>query len=100
MTKNLQDKVNQQLDTVIHPAIDLSLPKLGIIKETRFIDDTKVLVVFAFPFAEIPIADQLFYLVHSALQQIGLEMRYQVVVMNEAEKARFMELEASAWRGL
>lgn len=100
MSEELGKKIEKKLNTVMHPAIDLSLPELGIIKETKLLADSKVLVVFAFPFAEIPIADQLFHSVHYALQDIGLEMRYQVVVMNETEKERFMQLEASAWKGL
>jgi predicted Fe-Mo cluster-binding NifX family protein len=84
---------------VMHPAIDLSLTQLGIVKDID-INDNKVEVVFAFPFPNIPIADQLINSVKEPVINLGAEFSYEVVIMTEEEKQEFLRLEASAWKGM
>jgi metal-sulfur cluster biosynthetic enzyme len=99
MKKETEEKVHQLIGQVNHPAINDSLQHLGIIQSTQ-IKDENVEVVFAFPFPNIPIADQLIGSVARPLSEIGVQMKYRIVVMTEEEKARFMQLEAEGWKGM
>ena len=94
-----QEKITEILLQVKHPAINLSLIELGIATDIELVDKT-VLVTFAFPFPNIPIADRLIDSIKHPLKANGLELEYIVRIMNETEKSRFLELEHSAWTGL
>ncbi len=83
---------------VRHPAIDHTLFDLGIIKEVNLEGET-VSVVFAFPFPNIPIEDQLVGSVAEPLIEKGAEFMYKVDLMTEEEKSKFMKMEAEAWKG-
>jgi ATP-binding protein involved in chromosome partitioning len=83
---------------VRHPAIDHTLFDLGIIKEVD-LDDGVVSVVFAFPFPNIPIEDQLVGSVATPLVEKGAEFRYKVDLMTEEERNKFLAMEAEAWKG-
>ncbi|MGC9150715.1 MAG: iron-sulfur cluster assembly protein [Microbacter sp.] len=86
------------LQKVEHPAISLSLIDLGILTDIELID-REVVVVFAFPFPNIPIADQLIQSVNDAVTPLGLSLKYDIRTMNQDEKERFLTLEAGAWKG-
>ena len=88
-----------EISKVMHPAINYSLVKLGIVKDVDLNDDTVVLT-FVFPFPNIPIADQLISSIEKPINDMGLKMEYIVRVMTEEEKARFLQLEAEAWKGM
>jgi len=94
-----QEDVVKILSQVKHPAIDLSLIELGIATDIELVG-AEVLVTFAFPFPNIPIADKLINSIKQPLQKNGLTMEYIVRPMKEAEKRRFLELENAAWTGL
>ncbi|NQU80128.1 MAG: DUF59 domain-containing protein [Bacteroidetes bacterium] len=93
-----QDVVNA-ISKVRHPAIDFSLLELGTVKNVKLIGNT-VGLEFAFPFPNIPIADQLISSIEKPIQDLGLLPVYKVTVMTEEEKGKFMEMEAQAWKGL
>ena len=95
MTK---DEILNELEKVDHPAINYSLIKLGIITDAQ-LTGNKFSVVFAFPFPNIPIADMLINSIAQPVKSFGLEFDYKIRVMNEEEKARFLNLEAEAWKG-
>jgi metal-sulfur cluster biosynthetic enzyme len=99
MDNELQEKLENAIASVKHPAIDLSLTTLGIVKDIK-ITDEKVEVTFAFPFANIPIGEQLIRSVQIPVNNLGAVFDYQVVIMTEEEKQRFLQLEASAWKGM
>ncbi|MEN8137770.1 MAG: iron-sulfur cluster assembly protein [Bacteroidota bacterium] len=84
---------------VQHPAIANSLLNLGIIKEVE-LKDNVANVTFAFPFPEIPIADQLVYSIYEPIKALGVDFNYDIITMTEEEKARFMKLEAEGWVGM
>lgn len=84
---------------VKHPAIDHSLVDLGLVKNIKIMDKT-VGLEFCFPFANIPIAEQLIRSIEVPLEKKGLLAVYKVTTMNEEEKARFMQMEKEAWTGL
>ena len=96
--KSKQEIINAISD-VQHPAITNSLLNLGIVKDIEIEDNTAV-VTFAFPFPNIPIADQLINSISQPIKAIGLEFMHIVVTMNEEEKAKFMQLETEGWKGM
>lgn len=95
MTK---DEILNELEKVGHPAINHSLIKLGIVTDAK-LNGSIFSVVFAFPFPNIPIAEMLINSIAQPVISFGLEFDYKIRVMNEDEKARFLKLEAEAWKG-
>ncbi len=96
MTK---EDIENAIKDVMHPAIDLSLLELGIISDVLFAGGTAQ-VVFAFPFPNIPIADQLIGSIAAPIQKLGVDFEHSIRIMSESEKARFLQLEGQAWKGL
>lgn len=99
MNNILKEKIENAIANVMHPAINLSLTTLGIAKEIK-ISDKKVKVTFAFPFPNIPIGDQLINSIKIPVTNLGVEFDDQVVIMTEEERQKFLQLEASAWKGM
>lgn len=99
MDKIKKEKVLDAISQVMHPAINLSLSQLGIVKNVNAAEN-KVDVLFAFPFPNIPIAEQLIGSIARVVTAEGLEFSYEIVIMTEEEKQRFLQLEASAWKGM
>ncbi|MEA2042871.1 MAG: iron-sulfur cluster assembly protein [Bacteroidota bacterium] len=99
MNTILKEQIEDTIDSVMHPAIDLSLTALGMVKELK-VTDQKAEVTFAFPFPNIPIGEQLINSIKIPVTNLGAEFDYQVVIMTEEEKQKFLQLEASAWKGM
>jgi len=95
MTK---EDVIEAISAIKHPAINHTLLDLGIIKGIKGEDDN-VVVVFAFPFPDIPIKEMFINLVNQALDPIGIKPGFETVLMTEEEKAKFLRMEAEAWTG-
>lgn len=93
------ENVINEISKVEHPAINYSLIKLGIVKDIELVDDS-VILTFVFPFPGIPIADRLISSVTEPVEAMGLKLEYIVRIMNEEEKATFLQLESEAWKGL
>ncbi len=89
----------EAIRNVMHPAINYSLLDLGIVKHVST-DEDIVYVTFAFPFPNIPIADTLIQSISGPLEEMGAEVRVDMVLMTEAEKQRFLEMEHQAWKGM
>ena len=83
---------------VQHPAIAYSLIELGIVKDLE-VNENVASVTFAFPFLNIPIADQLINSISEPIVSLGLDFQYSIVVMTEEEKKKFLSMEMKAWRG-
>ena len=66
----------------------------------RALIDNEIVLVFAFPFPNIPIADQLINSVKTAVEPLGLNLQHSIRTMDEEEKAMFMQLETQGWKGL
>ncbi len=96
MTK--EDVINKISD-VMHPAINYSLVKLGIVKDV-IIENNSATVLFALPFPNIPILYDLIFSISQPVMDMGLEFKYETQIMTEEEKNRFLMLEAEAWKGL
>lgn len=93
------ENITDAISEVMHPAINYSLIKLGIVKDIELTDDS-VILTFVFPFPNIPIADKLIRLIEKPINEMGLKLEYIVRIMNEKEKATFLKLEGEAWKGL
>ncbi len=92
--ENLIDAIAQ----VGHPSINASLVELGIIQNIS-LDGKAVHLTYVFPFPEIPIADQLIAAVKGPLNAMGYSFTYDTRIMTEAEKEKFLEMEAKGWKG-
>jgi metal-sulfur cluster biosynthetic enzyme len=99
MNSIIKEQIENTIASVKHPAIDLSLTTLGIVKDVK-VTDEKAEVTFAFPFPNIPIASQLINSVKLPVVNLGVVFDYQIVIMTEDERQRFLELENSAWTGM
>jgi metal-sulfur cluster biosynthetic enzyme len=99
MNNAVKEQIEETIASVMHPAIDLSLTTLGIVKDVK-VTDKKAEVTFAFPFPNIPIADQLINSIRNPVTNLGVIFDYQVVIMSEEERQKFLQLEASAWKGM
>lgn len=95
--KTKQDIINAISD-VEHPAIAYSLVELGIVKDIEVIDNVAK-VVFAFPFANIPIAEKLITSIYNKIIELGFEFENSIVLMSDEEKQKFMTMEHAAWKG-
>jgi len=95
--KTKQDVINA-ISGVEHPAIAYSLLELGIIRSVE-VNDNNAFVTFAFPFPNIPIANQLVNLISTPIQNLGFNFDHTIVVMNDEERAKFMKMETLAWKG-
>jgi metal-sulfur cluster biosynthetic enzyme len=95
----LKEQIEDTIASVIHPAINLSLTTLGIVKDVK-VTDEKAEVTFAFPFPNIPIGDQLINSIRNPVTNLGAVFDYQVVIMTEDERQKFLQLEESAWKGM
>ncbi|WP_456479497.1 iron-sulfur cluster assembly protein [Nautilia sp.] len=91
-------KVIQTIESVQHPAIATSLVNLGILQDIDFEDNT-VKATFVWPFANIPIREQIINSVAMPLKSMGLDFEYDERIMSEEEKQKFLELEQKYWKG-
>lgn len=98
MGKNKEDVVDE-INKIKHPAIDLTLKELGILKEITFKEDT-FFITLSFPFANIPIKDQLIESVCKPVKEMDFKCSVGTMIMNEQEKQDFLRKERSAWTGL
>ena len=86
------------IESVQHPAIATSLVNLGILQDIDIENDT-VKGTFVWPFANIPIKEQLINSIKAPLNAKGLRFEYDERIMDEAERERFLELEKKYWKG-
>ena len=94
-----KEDILKSLENVMHPAINFSLVKLGIVKDVLVEEDTAK-VIFALPFPNIPIINDLIFSVSQPIMNMDFKFKYETVIMNEEEKARFMQLETDGWKGM
>jgi len=93
-----QTEVKNAISNVEHPAINHSLVKLGIISNILLLGK-KVIVEFAFPFPNIPIADKLIGSIEKPIKNLGLSFEHNVRTMNDQERSKFLQMETDAWKG-
>ena len=93
-----KEDVIKTISGIQHPAIAYSLLELGIVKDVE-LNENAVTATFAFPFPNIPIAEQLINSISVPIKSLGFDVEYSVVTMTEEEKAKFMKMEMEAWKG-
>ena len=99
MTNKISKKdVENVLLKTIHPEINFSLMRLGMIKDID-VKDSKVSLVLLLPFKEIPIKDMLIDLIKESIKKLdkNMDIKVKIAEMNESEKAKFMELAREGW---
>jgi len=67
-TMKTKEDVLKSLENVMHPAINFSLVKLGIVKDI-IIENDNAKVIFALPFANIPIINDLMFLISQPIRR-------------------------------
>ncbi|MFQ6100949.1 MAG: Mrp/NBP35 family ATP-binding protein [Anaerolineae bacterium] len=79
------------LRQVMHPEIKRNLVELGMIKDVS-VEDKKVTLTLALPFAEIPIKDDLVRMVKEAVAKLDATLQVEVGLteMSQKERAAFM----------
>jgi Mrp family chromosome partitioning ATPase len=84
-------QVFDALRRVMHPEIKRNLVELGMIKNVS-VEDKKVTLTLALPFAEIPIKDDLVRMVKEAVTKLDASLQVQINLaeMNQKERAAFM----------
>ena len=92
-----KENLIKELSKIMHPEVNHSLIDLGIIKNIEIVEN-KAKMIFAFPFPDIPIADVLVKSVEKPLRELGIRLSYNVRIMTEDEKNKFMIMEEEAWK--
>jgi len=88
----------QVITKVMHPYIDSSLTDLGIVTDID-LEDNVVSLVFAWPFPDIPIRDQLIQSIEQVVLDMGFNLEFTERIMTTAEKNDFLILEKKGWKG-
>ena len=100
MAKKISEaEVQKAVSQVKHPAIDHTLPDLGIVKDIT-VEGNKVMVTFAFPFPNIPIKDRLVNSIREPIEELGAEVEVKITEMNQEELQKFLTMEQEAWKAL
>ncbi len=95
----MKEKVEKLLNEVMHPAINASLIKLGIISDYKVENDT-VTIEMAYPFPNIPIKDMLKGSILDKLSHLNLKIEFKERIMTEEERQMFLKTEMENWKGL
>ena len=93
----LESDMMKILEDIKHPAIDLSLIKLGMLKNIKLEGDS-VSADFCFPFPNIPIKEMLFASIRAPLEGMGLTATFSETIMNPDEVQQFLALETANWK--
>ncbi len=93
-----KEDVLRVINGIKHPAINLSLVELGILRDIK-VEDDSVSAEFAFPFPNIPIKEMLFSSVRMPLENMGYSFEFTEALMSAEEVQRFLELETANWKG-
>lgn len=92
-----KEEIINALSDIKHPVIDYSLIDLGIIKDIA-LENKKVKILFKLPFPDIPIKDILINSTAEPILAIGMKFEYEIQIMSEDEKQRFIIMETKGWR--
>ena len=92
-----EEQIHKEIAQIKHPFIDCSLIDLGMIKKVE-INESKVKVIFALPFPNIPIKDSLINSVKNSIEKFGVELDTELTVMTQEELQNFLNLEKENWK--
>ncbi len=94
-----EDEVKKIISEVMHPAINLSLVELGMVKEIA-VKEGHVSMSLMIPFPNIPILDYLISSLRKPLEQLGADVDIEVKQMTEEEVQYFLNKERENWKGM
>jgi metal-sulfur cluster biosynthetic enzyme len=92
----LKDVINI-ISRINYPGIKCSLINLGVATDIKLIDN-KVSMVFAFPFAHLPVDGELIKSVSQPLHNLGLDFEYEIRIMTEEEKSKFLKMKDKSFK--
>ncbi|MCF2139944.1 MAG: iron-sulfur cluster assembly protein [Candidatus Lokiarchaeota archaeon] len=100
MNEELLTKINDALEKIQHPAINASLPQLGIIQNVR-IEEGKIHLTLKLPFPNIPDSMRNLFVknIQDALTPFGMNIKINLALMNQEEQQRFLQIENANWKG-
>ena len=90
--------VLKTIEFVEHPAINATLQQLGILSKVE-INGEVIKVEFSLPFPNIPIKGDMIGSVQILAESFGFKFLFTERIMNDVEKAKFMEIEKANWKG-
>lgn len=93
-----KETVLKALAYVEHPAINATLQDLGILSKVEITGEV-IKTEFSLPFANIPIKGDMIGSVQILAESFGFKFLHTERIMNENEKARFIEIEKANWKG-
>jgi len=96
----MEEKIIEAIEEVKHPAINASLTTLGILQDIN-IQESKVQATLVWPFELVPpqIKQIISSSIQNALKPFNLDFEYEERIMNDEERAKFLELEKTYWKG-
>ena len=94
-----RDEIDKIISKVMHPAVDLSLVELGMVKDISA-DGNKVSMRLILPFPNIPILDFLISSLKKPLEEKGAEVNVKIGQMDEQELQYFLKKERENWKGI
>ena len=98
--KNVSEEdIKNALSKAIHPEINYSLIKLGMLKDIE-LKDGIVSTTLMLPFLEIPIKEDLINLIKESVknQYKDIKIKIKIAVMDEKEKEKFLKLAREGWK--
>jgi metal-sulfur cluster biosynthetic enzyme len=104
MTNISEQDIHKALSQVIHPVIDCSIVKLGIIR-TITIKNNIAVITMAFPFIGAPaknisIRNQMINDVKQSVENLGLKFQLKQVEMTSEEFKTFLAIEKESWKDI
>ncbi|MBN2007881.1 hypothetical protein JW960_00900 [candidate division KSB1 bacterium] len=84
--------IRSEVGHVMHPCINCSLVKLGIVKRIEF-EQEAVKITLAMPFADVTIKDYQLESVRESIEEVEPPVDIQTVVMTKPELRTFLSLE-------
>jgi metal-sulfur cluster biosynthetic enzyme len=93
--------VHQAIEQVMHPEINRTLVKLGMVKDIT-LEDNEVTLALVLPFLGIPVSvkDYLINSLRQAVMKLGAKVEIRVAEMNQEERLAFLAMEQENWKGL
>jgi metal-sulfur cluster biosynthetic enzyme len=93
--------VHQAIEQVMHPEINRTLVKLGMVKDIT-LEDNEVTLALVLPFLGIPVSvkDYLINSLRQAVMKLGAKVEIRVAEMNQEERLAFLAMEQESWKGL
>lgn len=93
-------KIKDVIKKIMHPEIDYSLVKLGMIKDVKAKGDD-VSIKLLLPFLNVPIREDIINSIKETITKLDKNTKIKINVeeMNQKERESFMRMAREAWIG-